>query len=177
MKLLNNKKESDQELNVDVPRRALTTAVWLTPVITTVALPAHAQTSEIGPFTAGTYDISFSNGGSQTTVNCTGSNDGNTLTIGVIDFEAEIASDGSITADQAVDIFGIGVLPNAVDSSGVIDFNGSFDFVDDVLGMCTTELTITGNIVGSELSGVLIIETTCDGCLAMQESSFSGALI
>lgn len=178
MKYLKDKKASDQALTINISRRALTTSVWLTPIITAVSLPVHAQTSEPLASLAGTYEISFENGGGITTVDCTGVNVGNTLSIGVIDAEVEITADGSIMSAQAGGVFGFDTLENAVDSSGTIDFNGTFDFDDPVLGECTTELTVTGSIVDGEISsGIILIETSCAGCEAMQESPFTGALI
>jgi len=64
-----------------------------------------------------------------------------------------------------------------IDADGILNFNQSFDFNDNVLGACTTELTISGTILGGELSGALIIETTCEGCFVMVETQFSGELI
>ncbi len=161
-------------LAVDKKRRVIATGIWATPVITSMTLPAHAQTT--GPvFTAGDYALEFDNAGSNT-VDCTGVNDGNTLTVGVVDGTIEVLENGTVIFPAIVSAFGTNIIENLIQPDGTIDDTRSFDFDDPVLGMCTTTVTVTGSLIGTQLTGSFDSVTTCPGCMAEYSSNFEGQL-
>jgi len=141
----------NNELNFDSNRRVINKAIWATPVISAVALPAHAQTTQLA-FTPGVYSLNFANQGTET-VSCTGTNDGNTLTVGIANGPVEVLSDGSLSFPALVSVFGTSTVENLIQPDGMISDTRTYSFNDDILGACSTTVTVVGSLIGSDLSG------------------------
>jgi len=139
---------------------------WVRPVVESVVLPAHAQTSTVDTSgIAGRYAIILSSPGTGSGT-CT-----NTYVTIPATTNVEILNDGTLL------VF-FQTVPGAVSSNGVISVSSFPVNTTTPDGNCTTLIDITGNVaVGNITNGNISLSTVCDQCTVSNSSPFTGTLI